>query len=88
MNNTTNFINFSIKMVGQQYTAEQRNFLSMKYQEKKGTRNFIQTIIDEFVQKFPLSAVPDRSTVRRQNVKQNTFYTVHNLNSKVGIMDV
>ena len=70
-------------MVGQQYSAAQRNFLSMKYQEKKGGRDFIPEIIDEFVTTFPGAPVPNRTTILRQNKKQNTHFTVHNLNSKV-----
>ena len=70
-------------MVGRQYTAEQRNFLSMKYQENVGRRNFIQDIIGSFVAKFPMAPVPNKATIKRQNKKQNNFFTVHNLNSKV-----
>ena len=69
-------------MPGQQYTAEQRNFLSMRYQELSGTRDFIPIIVAEFTDRFPEAQVPNRKTILRQNQKQNTHFTVHNLNSK------
>ena len=70
-------------MNGQQYTPAQRNFMSMKYQELRGQRGFMQEIIREFIIKFPGAPLPTRLTINKPNKKQNTHYTVHNLNSRV-----
>ena len=81
-------------MVGQQYTPEQRNFMAMAYEryhlQGRGTGHaWINTIIQEFIQTFPNSLqIPTKMIILRQNRKQNQFYTVHNLNSKVSVQYV
>ena len=66
-------------MPGQHYTAEQRNFLSMRYQELSGARNFIPIIIAELTDRFPDAQVPNRRTILKQNQKQNTHLTLKSL---------
>ena len=67
-----------------QYTPEQRNFLVMAYEKAKGTKYFFQAIITQFLQKYPDSPqVPTFRAIRDMARKQNTFFTLHNLNSKL-----
>ena len=54
----------------------------MRYQELNGTRDFISIIVAEFTDRFPDAQVPNKRTILRQNQKQNTYFTMHNLNSK------
>ena len=66
-------------MPGPHYTAEQRNFLSMRYQELSGARYFIPIIIAELTDRFPDAQVPNRRTILKQNQKQNTHFTLKSL---------
>ena len=70
-------------MVGRQYSPEHRNFCVMTYQTHKGTRGDIARVQLEFSRIFPNVRIPSRKTIIRLYAKQNTYFTVHNLNSKV-----
>lgn len=60
--------------------AYERNYL----QGRGNGHAWINNIIQAFIQAFPNAAqIPNKMTILRQNKKQNRFYTVHNLNSKV-----
>ena len=60
--------------------AYERNYL----QGRGNGHAWINNIIQAFIQAFPNAAqIPNKMTILRRNKKQNRFYTVHNLNSKV-----
>ena len=69
-------------MVGQQFTAEERSFIALEYHKVKGQYNCINKVKESFVMKFPNSIIPVKNTIKRIWKKQNTWFTVHNLNSK------
>ena len=69
-------------MVRPQYTPDQRNFLFIEYSKKKGTRNFLHNLIQDFMIKFPNARRPSEQTIRKIFKKQSAHGTVHNLNSK------
>ena len=71
----------SLKMVGQQYSAEQRTFMAIEYFKNVGTRGFMDMIIADFVARYPNAMPPFRLTTWRQAQHLDHFSTVHNLNS-------
>ena len=69
-------------MVGQQFTADKRSFIALEYHKVKGQYNCISKVKESFVMNFPNSIIPAKNTIKRIWKKQNTCFTVHNLNSK------
>ena len=65
-----------------QYPLYQRNFLTLEYYKRKGTKNFILGLLTDFQNKFPGARVPDPTTIRRLCRKQLAKGTVNNCNSK------
>ena len=65
-----------------QYTPEERNFMMMAYQNHRGKASCIMKVQEKFRDKFPNSRVPPQKTINQIWKKQNTAFTVHNLNSK------
>ena len=65
-----------------QYSDEQRNFLNNAYIKRKGRKGFFRVICDEFEAAFPGVRRPQASTIRKIHKKQNTHFTVKNLNSQ------
>ena len=53
----------SLKMVGQQYSAEQRTFMAIEYFKNVGTRGFMDMIIADFVAQYPNAMPPSRITI-------------------------
>ena len=66
-----------------QFTVDQRNFLALEYHKRKGTRDFKQTIINEFTNKFPGAKIPSKNTMKNIWEKQMKNGTVTNCCSKV-----
>ena len=77
-------------MVGAHYTPAMRSFMMTEYAKRihLGTgrsHRWIAQIIAQFTARFPNAPVPNYVTIWRMWQKQNTFFTVHNLCSKVPI---
>ena len=69
-------------MVGAQFTDEMRNFIIMKKASLTGQYGSYGLLRAAFQAKFPGVNPPTKKTVLRICKKQNTHYTVKNLNSK------
>ena len=65
-----------------QFTMQQRNFLAFEYHRLKGTRDFKNRILAEFLVKFPGTRQPGTHQMRRIWRKQMSKGTVNNCNSK------
>ena len=65
-----------------QYTKDQRNFLVMEYHKRKGTRNFKEELVNDFLVKFPGARSPSKNMIKKMWEKQMKLGTVLNCNSK------
>lgn len=64
-----------------QFEMEHRNFFMMEYHKRKGHRNFLPSLLQDFRARFPGIRVPANSTIRRIFEKQVQKGTVLNCNS-------
>ena len=64
-----------------QFTPEERNAIVMAYQQFRGTDICYKKVVASFTNKFPDSMVPKQQKVLKMWKKQQTFFTVHNINS-------
>ena len=64
-----------------QFDMEHRNFLMMEYHKRKGYRDFLHPLLQDFRAKFPGVRLPATSTIRRIFKKQSEKGTVLNCNS-------
>lgn len=67
----------------QQYSPEERNCLVMAYQQHRGTHNCFKKVTAIFSTKFPNTRVPIKCSIIKMWKKQQSKFTVHNLNSSV-----
>ena len=65
-----------------QFSVDERNFLCLEYHKRKGHRDFLPGLLEEFSVKFPEARIPAHSTVRKIYSKQMRNGTVVNCNSK------
>ena len=65
-----------------QYTMHERNFLALEYHKRKGSNNFKNQLIADFMVKFPGARVPGKNCIRKIWSKQLEKGTVNNCNSK------
>ena len=61
---------------------QQRNFLALEYHKRKGSNNFKNLLIADFMVKFPGARVPSTNCIRKIWTKQLEKGTVNNCNSK------
>lgn len=71
-----------LNMVGPQFTDEQRNLVFTKNTSLNGAHRSYQVLCANFQQRFLGVNPPTNRTVRNICKKQNTHFTVKNLNSK------
>ena len=48
-----------------QFTVQQRNFLVLEYHKRRGTRNFKNQLVQDFVEKFPDTRVPSKNVMKK-----------------------
>ena len=64
-----------------QFSPEERNTIVMAYQQLRGQHNCYKKVVALFTNKFPNTRVPSQKAVNKMWTKQQTHFTVHNLNS-------
>ena len=63
-----------------QFTQEQRNFLMLEYHKRRGKKNFVPGMFDDFNVLFPEVRRPVKSTLRKLLEKQKLKGTILNCN--------
>ena len=74
--NLSNFlvVTFSVvTMVRPQLGREERNWLMMEYNKRRGRRDFVPNLLADFATKFPGAGVPHRNTLANLLKKQVLF---------------
>ena len=66
----------------QQFSTAQRNFLAFEYHKRKGPRDFVAGLVQDFQEKFPAARRPGKNQIRRIWEKQMNKGTVNKCNSK------
>ena len=64
-----------------QFGKDERNFLMMEFHKRKGTRDFLPGLIQDFQAQFPGTRAPPPKTIRAIYKKQVAKGTVLNCNS-------